>query len=162
MSKPKDQQNHHKNREARVFAFQFLYHFQWDDFFADAKMLQESLESKDNSDVDKEIAQFRESVPAPFNQDIYDFSLSLIKGVLLKAPTIENDLEQYSKNWKLSRMSKVDLTLLKLGIYELEYIKLTPKKVVINEILEIAKEFSADKSTNFINGILDQVAAKVK
>jgi len=57
-------------------------------------------------------------------------------------------------------MSKVDLTLLKLGLYELEYVKKTPKKVVINEILEIAKEFSTEKSSSFINGILDQHSSK--
>lgn len=148
----------HENREARTFAFQFLYHFQWEDFYQDANELQQNLAANDQSKIDHEIRNFRESVPAPVDKKIYDFSFSLISGVLLKAPLIETDLEKYSKNWKLSRMSKVDLTLLKLGLYELEYIPDTPKKVVINEILELAKEFSSEKSSSFINGILDQHA----
>ena len=146
----------HKNRQARTFAFQFLYHFQWEDFYTDAAELQQKLAANDQSELDNEVRNFRESVPAPADKDVYHYAFNLITGVLLKAPTIEADLEGYSKNWKLSRMSKVDLTLLKLGLYELEYIPETPKKVVINEILEIAKDFSSEKSTSFINGILDQ------
>ena len=103
----------HKNRQARTFAFQFLYHFQWEDFYQDANELQQKLAANDQSTIDHEIRNFRESVAAPTEKEIYDFSFNLISGVLLKAPLIETELEKYSQNWKLSRMSKVDLTLLK-------------------------------------------------
>ena len=147
----------HKNRKARVFAFQFLYHFQWENFFDDAAHLQESLEKNETAALDKELREFKESVPAPFEDELYNFSLQLIKGVLLKGPQIETDIESKSDNWKISRMSKIDLTLLKLGIYEMEYENSTPPKVVVNEILELAKEFSTEKSAKFVNGILDEL-----
>ena len=59
-------------------------------------------------------------------------------------------------DWKLERLSKVDLSLLKLAIYEMLYKKI-PFKVAINEVLELAKKYGEDNSTAFINGILASI-----
>ena len=73
----------------------------------------------------------------------------------------ENEILQLiSKNlkekWELDRISKIDLVLLKLGIYEMIYSKL-PYKVVVNEVVEIAKKYGDDNSSNFINGVLANI-----
>ena len=69
-------------------------------------------------------------------------------------------IEQISNNlksdWKLERISKVNIALLKLAIYEMLYLKL-PYKVVINEVVELAKKYGEDTSSSFINGVLATV-----
>ena len=59
-------------------------------------------------------------------------------------------------NWKLERISKIDLAILKLAIYELKYTEI-PFKVAINEAVELAKKYGEDASKNFVNGILASV-----
>ena len=66
---------------------------------------------------------------------------------------IENNLKS---DWKIDRISKIDIAILKLAIYELEYTEI-PFKVVINEAVEIAKKYGEDTSKNFINGILASI-----
>ena len=72
----------------------------------------------------------------------------------------ENIIEKINKNlkkdWRIERISKVDLAILKLAIYEIKY-KDIPFKVVINEAVELAKKYGEDSSKNFINGILASV-----
>lgn len=60
------------------------------------------------------------------------------------------------KDWDIERLSKVNLSLLKLAIYEMRYIKL-PFKVVINEVIELAKKYGEDNSASFINGVLASI-----
>ena len=66
---------------------------------------------------------------------------------------IEKNLK---KDWKIDRISKVTLSILKLAIYEIKYVKL-PFKVVINEAVELAKKYGEDSSPTFVNGILASV-----
>ena len=72
----------------------------------------------------------------------------------------EDILQQIEKNlksdWKLERISKIDLAILKLAIYELKYTDI-PFKVAINEAVELAKKYGEDSSKNFVNGILASV-----
>ena len=72
----------------------------------------------------------------------------------------EDILEQIEKNlktdWKLERISKIDLAILKLAIYELKYTDI-PFKVAINEAVELAKKYGEDSSKNFVNGILASI-----
>ena len=72
----------------------------------------------------------------------------------------EEITEKIAKNlktgWTIERISKVDVSLLKLAIYEIKY-KNTPYKVAINESLELAKKYGEDKSKNFVNGVLASI-----
>lgn len=72
----------------------------------------------------------------------------------------ENIINQIEKNlkkdWKIDRISKIDLAILKLAIYEIQYKEL-PFKVVINEAVELAKKYGEDSSKNFVNGILASI-----
>lgn len=64
--------------------------------------------------------------------------------------------ENLKKDWKIERISKIDLAILKLAIYEIKY-KDIPFKVVINEAVELAKKYGEDSSKNFVNGILASI-----
>ncbi|MCQ2509533.1 MAG: transcription antitermination factor NusB [Lachnospiraceae bacterium] len=75
-----------------------------------------------------------------------------------KIPEIDEILNANSKGWKTSRMSKVDLTILRLAVYEVKFDDRIPTGVAINEAVEIAKRFGGDESASFINGILGKIA----
>lgn len=75
-----------------------------------------------------------------------------------KLPEIDEILNTNSRGWKTSRMSKVDLTILRLAVYEVKFDDRIPTGVAINEAVEIAKRFGGDESASFINGILGKIA----
>lgn len=70
---------------------------------------------------------------------------------------VNNLIEKYSSNWKLSRMASVDRNILRLGACEILFFRDIPKNVTINEYLEIAKKYGTEESSSFINGILDKI-----
>ena len=76
-----------------------------------------------------------------------------------KISEIDDILNQCSKGWKTSRMGKVDLSILRLAVYEVLFDEEVPDKVAINEAVELAKKFGGDESPSFINGVLGKVAA---
>ena len=75
---------------------------------------------------------------------------------------IDELLNQLSKGWKTSRMARVDLTALRLSVYELKYEKEIPTKVSINEAVELAKRFGGEDSFAFVNGILGRAAKELR
>lgn len=80
-----------------------------------------------------------------------------VEGIEKYKKEIEKKIEDNLKsNWKIERLSKIDLTILKLAIYEIEY-KEIPYKVAINEAVELAKKYGEDTSRNFVNGILASI-----
>ena len=80
-----------------------------------------------------------------------------INGIFLQEAEIEKMISQNLKEkWDIGRISKVNLALLKLGIYEMVYSKL-PYKVVVNEVVELAKKYGEDTSPSFVNGILANI-----
>ena len=80
-----------------------------------------------------------------------------IKGINENEPEIRKTISSNLKeDWNIDRISKVDLALLKLGIYEIFYSKL-PYKVVINEVVELAKKYGDEPSPSFVNGILANI-----
>jgi N utilization substance protein B len=79
--------------------------------------------------------------------------------VLIRAEEIDELLNQVSRGWKTSRMNRVDLTILRLAVYEMRYDDSVPVSVAINEAVELGKRFGGDDSGSFINGILGKIAA---
>lgn len=81
----------------------------------------------------------------------------IVEGIENNIDEIQNRIsENLKKEWKIERISKINLVLLKLAIYEMLYVK-TPYKVVINEVVELAKKYGDDTSPNFVNGILASI-----
>ncbi len=88
-----------------------------------------------------------------------DFARRLVAGVVTNREKIDQLIEQSTDHWKLSRMPKVDLTILRLASYELLFCPDIPLNVSIDEAIEVSKRFSSEDSATFINGVLDHVAA---
>ena len=94
------------------------------------------------------------------DKDAIKYIKELILGISENNEKIENDIKNNIKeDWSISRISKIDLTLLKLGIYEILYSKL-PYKVAINEVVELAKKYGDDTSKGFVNGVLASIVKK--
>ena len=87
-----------------------------------------------------------------------EFATNLVVGTLKELKEIDLVLEKHAANWKLSRMSPVDRNLLRMAIYEMRNFPETPRSVVINEAIELAKQFGTADSPAFVNGILDAVS----
>lgn len=130
----------HRGREA---ALQLLY--QWE----------VGSEGVIRSDVGSE--DFWESHPEPACRK---FATELVQGTMDHLGTIDPLLESTATNWRLDRMALIDRLIMRMAMYELIYTD-TPKAVIIDEALELAKTFSGDESVAFINGILDGVCQKL-
>lgn len=95
---------------------------------------------------------------APLSDDIKEFAQDLVEGVIAEREKIDQLITLYSKNWKLSRMTVIDKSVLRLAAYELLFIPSTPERVVLNEAIELAKTFGTEESHAFVNGVLDQLS----
>jgi N utilization substance protein B len=88
-----------------------------------------------------------------------DFARGMIAGVTANREKIDGVIERSAENWKLERMAKVDLLILRIATYELLFCPEIPMNVSLDEAIEIGKRFGSADSPTFINGVLDQVAA---
>jgi N utilization substance protein B len=95
-------------------------------------------------------------------QELRGFAAELVAGSLRELTTLDGLLEKHASNWKVGRMGFVDRNLLRMSIYELQHFPDTPSSVVIDEAIELAKEFGTAESPSFINGVLDAVKAAVR
>ncbi|MBI4461891.1 MAG: transcription antitermination factor NusB [Acidobacteria bacterium] len=86
-----------------------------------------------------------------------DFADSLFSGTVATLPQIDELLRAHSQHWRLERMVATDRNILRLAVHELQAHPETPRAVIINEALEIARKFSTPDSVQFINGVLDAI-----
>lgn len=96
------------------------------------------------------------------NRDAFYYARRLVDGVHGHLEEIDAVLARFAEHWKIHRMAAVDRNLLRLGIYELMYLKDIPFPIIINEALEIVKEFSDQEGTQFVNGILDAASREFR
>ena len=83
------------------------------------------------------------------------FLLQLVTGVAQHRDDLDKELEPYLKSgWSLDRLTTIDKSILRLGLFEIRYCDETPDRVAVNEAIELAKEFSDQASVKFINGVL--------
>ncbi len=90
------------------------------------------------------------------------FADDLLRVALDRAGEIDHLIERRAAHWRMERMAAVDRNLLRMAVAEFLGFPTTPKPVVINEALEIARKFSSPESVQFINGVLDSVAKDLK
>lgn len=115
-----------------------------------------SLEIQQSNNIEEQVELFFESNNI-VDKDAKEYIKDAILGIQEHEQEILKDIENNLKSdWKLSRISKMDLSVLKLAIYEIKYTQ-TPFKVAINEAVELAKKYGEDKSKNFVNGILASI-----
>ncbi len=89
-----------------------------------------------------------------FTQKDKQYIIEIIDGVKDHINYLDEIIEKYSKGWKISRISKVDLSILRLSIYEICFREDIPYNVSINEAVELAKNYSGQESGAFVNGLL--------
>lgn len=89
------------------------------------------------------------------------FTTALVEGTTAHLDAIDTLLASSSHHWRLARMAVIDRLIMRMAIYELVYTE-TPKAVIIDEAIELAKTFSADEAAPFINGILDGVSRRIE
>jgi len=89
----------------------------------------------------------------------HDFARLLLEGVKTHLPEIRKTIEQYAPEWPINQINPVDRVILYIAIFEMLYANEpdVPPAVVINEAVEIAKEFGGDKSGSFVNGVLSSI-----
>lgn len=97
----------------------------------------------------------------PRDETAHAFATELVAGVRANQPELDALIEQHSQNWRLERMQRVDRNVLRLGVFELKHRDDIPRKVTINEAIELAKTFGNEDSAAFINGVLDRIAIAV-
>lgn len=132
-------------RKSREIAMQFLY------------------EMKINKEtVDGVISNFQDNNESSelLNDIDMNYVRSTIMGVETNISEIDSTIEKYLVNWKLERLSKVDLAILRICTYEIIFKEDTPDAVIINEGIELAKKYSGEKSAAFINGVLANIMKK--
>ena len=132
-------------REARELALQILY----------------ALDANPAAKLRETLQTFREEqsdVPAA----IREFAEGLVVGVQEHREVIDSAIKARSRNWALVRMPLVDLNVMRLASFELMFRNDIPKKVTINEAIEIARRFGDKDSPAFVNGILDEIEACAK
>ena len=86
------------------------------------------------------------------------FARELVEGVTSNLEEIDALLESHSHNWRLERMDRIDRNILRLGVFELKWRQEIPRRVTLNEAIELGKNFGTADSPAFINGLLDRVA----
>ncbi len=105
------------------------------------------------TDVGSMLSSFEELREAP--EATREFAVALVRGVTSKLAELDAHLVDQTDNWRLERMAAVDRNILRLALYELMYESETPPAVVIDEAVEIAKRFGSERSSQFVNGVLD-------
>ena len=93
----------------------------------------------------------------PKIEEIQNYANFLYHGSLEHKEEIDQLIQKYSEHWRIERMAGVDRNILRIAVFEFLYELETPTTVVINEALEIARKYSTEESTQFINGILDAI-----
>ena len=128
-----------RRRQARELALQLLY----------------ELDVRGEGEPGPVIDAFWQRQQAP--DDVRSFADTLVRGVAAHQPKIDEVIGRFAEHWELDRMAVVDRNVLRAGIWELLWGVDVPPIVAINEALEIARRFSTEDSTRFINGLLDRV-----
>ena len=92
-----------------------------------------------------------------YSDDVKEFTLTLVKGVMSNLAEIDKVIKNYTNNWSLDRITNIDRSILRIAIYEILYLQNIPKSVSINEAVELAKKYGTRSSFSFVNGVLGRI-----
>lgn len=96
---------------------------------------------------------------AEFDEKDHQYLVDKSEAVIEKLPELDGRINEVAQGWKTKRMGKVDLTILRLALFEMLYDQEIPEKVAINEAVELAKKFGQKESPAFINGVLAKLVS---
>jgi N utilization substance protein B len=132
-----------QRRECRIACMQYLY----------------SWSLNQPTDLNEDLRLFYEGQEE--ERDYYAFSDELIFGVIENVEAIDEKIREIASNWDFDRIAKIDLSILRMAIYELLFRKDIPPVVTINEAIDLSKQFSAEESRRFVNGVLDRLLGQL-
>ena len=115
------------------------------------------VEFHDQDEMDEQISLFEDELASLREKDM-TYIKDKCNSIFEKIDEIDSAVNEVSSGWKTSRMSKVDLSIIRLAVYEIKYEEEIPFKVSINEAVEHAKKYGTDDSPSFVNGILAKFA----
>jgi N utilization substance protein B len=95
------------------------------------------------------------------SQEGKDYAHDLVTGYVRHREDIDGLIRKVSEHWRLERMPRVDRNILRLGAYELVHLRDVPRRVTLNEAVELAKRYGSEGSPGFVNGVLDRIASDV-
>ena len=111
------------------------------------------VEFHDEEDMNEQLSMFEEEL-AHLNEEDLNYIKEKFNKIIENIDSIDAEINDKSKGWKTSRMGKVDLSIIRLAVYEIKNEDAIPVKVSINEAVELAKKFGTDDSASFVNGVL--------
>jgi len=92
-----------------------------------------------------------------YSDEVREFTLTLVEGVISNLSEIDKAISNYTNNWSLERIANIDRNILRIAICEILYLKNIPKSVSINEAVELAKKYGTKSSFSFVNGVLGKI-----
>lgn len=116
--------------------------------------IEEMIEIADKALLALEIAEF---ASLESQNDVKNYAITIAEKFQEHSTDIDEQIQKFAKGWDINRLVKMDKDILRIAIIELLYVKDAPMKVVVDEALELAKKFSTDESSSFINGLLAKV-----
>lgn len=132
-----------KRRLAREFAFKFLYQ-------------RRGLDGEAGKDFDA----FLTDAPEDERPQDKDFAREIALGACRKMEEIDLLISRVSTNWTVGRMSPVDISIMRAAVYEMVFMDGIDRATSIDEAVEMAKKYGAEKSAGFVNGVLDKIGKR--
>ena len=136
-------------RSGRIVAFILLYRYE----LSEASL----SELLDMSWIDEEICKELSLGSKKISEGVKQFASLLLTGCLENIEQIDMNIRKSLQRWDINRISRIDLSLIRMGVYCLLYQSEIPSEVTIDESVSIAKEFGGDESYRFVNGVLDNI-----
>lgn len=133
-------------RKGRILAFQALY--AWDAHYT---------QTRDVSIPDTLLEFPWIAGDAPLDEETAAFSRLLLTGTIENIAAVDGMIKKHLQNWELNRLNRVDLAVLRMSAYTLMFQTDLPPSIVIDEAIEISREFGTDDSYRFVNGVLDSI-----
>lgn len=119
------------------------------------KLLFEMSINKEN--YEEILGNFKENTDTDLSDIDFNYLEKVVKGVQENTEEIDKKIQDNLKNWKFNRLSKVDLSILRIAVFEILFSEDVPDKVAVNEGIELAKKYSSDNSPTFVNGVLGNI-----
>lgn len=138
--------------KAREIALHLIFEMGFQQF--EEEHLEDRLDASIMNSISGDIALYAGKLSEQQTQYIR----TTVKGVAAHLSELDQTIETYSRGWKLSRLSRMTVAVLRLAIFEMRYAEDVPVGVAINESVELAKTYDGDEAASFINGVLGAAA----
>jgi len=120
------------------------------------------VEFNSKEEMEEQCRLFLEHEEIEISEKDADYIVGKYAAVLDKLEEIDSLINEKAKGWSTERMGKVDLTIIRLAVYEMKFDDSVPEGVAINEAVELAKKFGQDESSGFVNGVLAKFTDKAE